>query len=201
MEFKEKLKERKAAEEAERAKLENSESTNESKASELVTNNGEGTEATANGEHSESTNESKASELLTNNGEGAEEATANGEQTENQSPETDTSEKPDHSKINDQLESHLHNGDCATKIKSEEEEQQSNITNGVSIESQSKSSNIMTSVNEAQSESAEVNGKECVKEESCDSEKQVETSEWESMRRLIQCLTHDCITISILCVV
>ncbi len=69
MEFKEKLKERKAAEEAEKAKLENSESTNESKASELLTNNGEGTEeATANGEHSESTNESKASELLTNNG-------------------------------------------------------------------------------------------------------------------------------------
>lgn len=147
MEFKEKLKQRKAAEEAEKAKLEKSESTNESKASELQTNNGEGTEET----------------------------TANGEQTESQSSETDSSEKPDHSKMNGQIESHLHNGDCATKNKSEEE-QQSDITNGVSTESQSKSSNIMTSVNEAQSESAVVNGKECVvKEESCDSEKQVET--------------------------
>lgn len=147
MEFKEKLKERKAAEEAEKAKLENSESTNESKASELQTNNGEGTEET----------------------------TANGEQTESQSSETDSSEKPDHSKMNGQIESHLHNGDCATKNK-REEEQRSDITNGVSTESQSESSNIMTSVNEAQSESAVVNGKECVvKEESCDSEKQVET--------------------------
>ncbi len=78
--------------------------------------------------------------------------------------------------MNGQIESHLHNGDCATKNKSEEEEQQSDITNGVSTESKSKSSNIMTSVNEAQSESAVVNGKECVvKEESCDSVKQVET--------------------------
>ncbi|XP_058640730.1 LOW QUALITY PROTEIN: clustered mitochondria protein homolog [Onychostoma macrolepis] len=147
MEFKEKLKERKAAEEAEK-KLENSESTNESKDSELQTSNGEDTEET----------------------------TANVEQTESQSSETDSSEKPDHSKMNGQIESHLHNGDCATKNKSEEEAQQSNITNGVSTESQSKSSNIMTSVNEAQSESAVVNGEECVvKEESCDSEKQVET--------------------------
>ncbi len=37
--------------------------------------------------------------------------------------------------MNGQIESHLHNGDCATKNKSEEEEQQSDITNGVSTES------------------------------------------------------------------
>uniref|UniRef100_A0A671S3X1 Si:ch211-166a6.5 n=2 Tax=Sinocyclocheilus anshuiensis TaxID=1608454 RepID=A0A671S3X1_9TELE len=156
MEFKEKLKERKAAEEAEKAKLENSESTNENKASELQTNNGEVTEeTTANAEQTQEATDANA---------------------ESQSSETDSSEKPDHSKINGQIESHLHNGDCATKNKSEEEEQQSNITNGVSTESQSKSSNIMTSVNEEQSESAVVSGKECVvKEDSGDSEKQVET--------------------------
>ncbi|XP_026124766.1 clustered mitochondria protein homolog isoform X2 [Carassius auratus] len=150
MEFKEKLKERKAAEEAEKATLENSESTNENKASELQTNNGEVTEKT----------------------------TANGEQTQeatDTNAETEASEKPDHSKMNGQIESHLHNGDCATKNKSEEEE--SKGTNGVSTDSQSKPSNIMMSVKVAQSESAVVNGKECVvvKGDSGDSEKQVET--------------------------
>ncbi|XP_056115328.1 clustered mitochondria protein homolog [Rhinichthys klamathensis goyatoka] len=141
MEFKEKLKERKAAEEAEKTKLENSESTNENKASELPTNSGEVTEeATSNGEPKQ--------EATDGNAEG----------------QTDASEKPDHSNMNGQIESHLHNGDCASKIECEEEEEehQSNITNGVPNESQSKSSNIMTSVSEAQSESAVVNGKECV---------------------------------------
>ncbi|XP_043103130.1 clustered mitochondria protein homolog [Puntigrus tetrazona] len=132
MEFKEKLKERKAAEEAEKAKLEISESTDENKASELQTNKGEVTEET----------------------------TANGEQTESQPPETESSEKPEHPQMNGQIESHLQNGDCATKNRSEE--QRSNIINGISAESQS--------------ESAAVNGKECVvKEESGDSEKQVKT--------------------------
>ncbi|KTF75202.1 hypothetical protein cypCar_00044123, partial [Cyprinus carpio] len=152
MEFKEKLKERKAAEEAEKAKLENSESTNKNEASELQPSNGEVTEeATANGEQTQEATDANA---------------------ESQSSETNACEKPDHSNMNGQIESHLHNGNCATKNESEEEEQQSNTTNGVSTESQSKSSNVLMSVNEAQSESA-VNGKECVVKE--DSEKQAET--------------------------
>lgn len=153
MEFKEKLKERKAAEEAEKTKLENSESTNENKASELPTNSGEVTEeATSNGEQKQ--------EATDRNAEG----------------QTDASEKPDHSKMNGQIMSHLHNGDCASKMECEEEEHQSNITNGVPTESQSKSSNIMTSVSEAQSEPAVVNGKECVVNEgSGHLEKQAET--------------------------
>uniref|UniRef100_A0A673M645 Si:ch211-166a6.5 n=2 Tax=Sinocyclocheilus rhinocerous TaxID=307959 RepID=A0A673M645_9TELE len=54
MEFKEKLKEMKAAEEAEKAKLENSESTDKNEASELQSSNGEVTEeATANGEQTQ----------------------------------------------------------------------------------------------------------------------------------------------------
>ncbi|RXN03180.1 cell cycle checkpoint control RAD9A-like protein [Labeo rohita] len=153
MEFKERLKEKKAAE-AEKAKLENSKTTNEEEASELQTSNGEITEeATANGEHKQEATDGNA---------------------ESQSSETDSSEKPDHSNTNGQIESHLHNGDCATKNESEEEEQQSKITNGVSTESQLKS-NVLMSVNEAQSESAVVNGKECVKNGcSGDSEKQAE---------------------------
>uniref|UniRef100_A0A8C2KTN6 Si:ch211-166a6.5 n=1 Tax=Cyprinus carpio TaxID=7962 RepID=A0A8C2KTN6_CYPCA len=154
MEFKEKLKERKAAEEAEKAKLESSESINENNASELQTSNGEVTETTANGEQTQEDTDANAG---------------------SQSSETDSSEKPDHSKMNGQIECHLHNGDCATKNKSEEEEQQSNITNGVSTESQSKSSIIMPSVNEAQSESAVVNGKECVVKEDSDDSEKVET--------------------------
>lgn len=151
MEFKEKLKERKAAEEAEKTKLENSESTNENEASELPTNSGEVTEeATSNGEQKQEATDGNA---------------------EGQPAETDASEKPDHSNMNGQIESHLHNGDCASKMECEEEEHQSNITNGVPTESQSKSSSIMTSVSEAQSESAVVNGKECVVNEG----KQAET--------------------------
>ncbi|KAK7136340.1 hypothetical protein R3I94_014855 [Phoxinus phoxinus] len=150
MEFKEKLKERKAAEEAEKMKLENSESTNENKASELPTNSGEVTEeATSNGEQKQETTDGNA---------------------EGQT------EKPDHSNMNGQVESHLQNGDCASKMDREEEEHQSNITNGVPTESQSKSSNIMTPVSEAQSESVVVNGKECVVNEgSGHLEKQAET--------------------------
>ncbi|XP_073675384.1 clustered mitochondria protein homolog [Garra rufa] len=155
MEFKEKLKEKKAAEAAEKAKLENPESTNEKEASELQSSNGEVTEeATTNGEHKQE---------------------ATDENAESQPSETDSSEKADHSNTNGQIESHLHNGDCATKNESEEEEQQSNITNGVSTESQLKSTNGLMSVKEAQSESAVVNGKECVENGgSGDSEKQAE---------------------------
>ncbi|XP_016356425.1 protein clueless-like [Sinocyclocheilus anshuiensis] len=153
MEFKEKLKEMKAAEEAEKAQLENSESTNKNEASELQSSNGEVTEeVTANGEQTQEATDANA---------------------ESQSAETNACEKSDHSNMNGQIESHLHNGNCATKNESEEEEQQSNTTNGVSTESQSKSSNVLMSVNEAQSESAVVNGKECVVKD--DSEKQVET--------------------------
>ncbi|XP_059379342.1 clustered mitochondria protein homolog isoform X2 [Carassius carassius] len=131
MEFKEKLKERKAAEEAEKAKLGNSESTSQVTEEDTDTN------------------------------------------AESQSSETNACEKSDHSNMNGQIESHQHNGNCATKNESEGEEQPSNSTNSVSTESQSKSSNVMMLVNEAESESAVVNGKECVVKD--ESEKQVET--------------------------
>ncbi|XP_051509137.1 clustered mitochondria protein homolog [Myxocyprinus asiaticus] len=150
MEIKEKLKERKAAE-AEKNKSESSESTNENEASEPQASNGEVTG------------------YATSNGEQTQEATdGNGE--------TNDSEKSDHLNMNGEIESHLQNGDCGTQNKSEEEEHQSDVTNGVPPENQLKSSNIMLSANKAQSESAVVNGKECVVSEgSVDLEKQAET--------------------------
>ncbi|XP_051524200.1 clustered mitochondria protein homolog isoform X2 [Myxocyprinus asiaticus] len=143
MEFKEKLKERKAAEEAEKTKSESSESINENEASEPQASNGEVTG----------------------------DATSNGEQTKEAA---DASEKSDHSNMNGEIESHMHNRDCGTQNKSDDEEHRSDISKCVPTESQSKSSCIMLSSNEAQSESAVVNGKECVVSEG-DLEKRVET--------------------------
>lgn len=128
MEFKEMLKERKAAEEAEKAK---SQSTNEKEASGLQASEGE---ATADG---------------TTNGEQAQELT--NENAKSEDAKTEAAEKSDH--INGEIESHLHNGDCATH--NVEEKCQS------SSESQSKLNNIMTSANGTESESAVMNGNEC----------------------------------------
>ncbi|XP_057213584.1 clustered mitochondria protein homolog isoform X1 [Triplophysa rosa] len=143
MEFKEKLKEKKAAEEAEKAK---SQSTNEKEASGLQANDGEATGA-------EKTN-----------GEQAQEATE--ENAESERGETDGVEKSDQINVNGDIDSHQHNGDCPTN--NGEEECQSDITNGVSTESQSKLTNIMMS--------AVVNGNESdVSEGSGDVKKRVET--------------------------
>ncbi|KAA0714413.1 Clustered mitochondria protein -like protein [Triplophysa tibetana] len=143
MEFKEKLKERKAAEEAEKAK---SQSTNEKEASGVPANEGEATgDEKTNGEH-------------------AQEATE--ENTECERGETDAVKKSDQVKVNGEIDTHQHNGDGPTN--NGVEECQSDITNGVSTESQSKLKNIMMS--------AVVNGNECdVSEGSGEVKKQIET--------------------------
>ncbi|XP_073766979.1 clustered mitochondria protein homolog [Danio rerio] len=129
MEFKEKLKEKKAAEEAEKTKQE---SANENQASEPSANKGEATD---------------------------DREQANGN-AECQTTGDEASEETDHTHMNCQMESHMHNG--VSKSENEEEKRQSDITNGIPPQSQSKSSITMMSPSEAQTESAVVNGKECV---------------------------------------
>lgn len=143
MEFKEKLKEKKAAEEAEKAK---SQSTNEKEASGLQANDGEATmEEKTNGEQVQESTEENA---------------------ESERGETDAVKKSDQIKVNGEIDSHQHNGDGPKN--NGVEECQSDITNGVSTESQSKLKNIMMS--------AVVNGNECdVSEGSGDVKKQIET--------------------------
>ncbi|XP_056319190.1 clustered mitochondria protein homolog [Danio aesculapii] len=139
MEFKEKLKERKAAEEAGKTKQE---STNENQASEPSANNGE---ATDEGEQ------------------------ANGNAERQTTGSDKASEKTDHTHMNGQMESHMHNG--VSKSENEEEKCQSDIINGIPPESQSKSSIVMMSPSEAQTESAVGNVKACVvNEEKLDEE-------------------------------
>ncbi|XP_065104326.1 clustered mitochondria protein homolog [Paramisgurnus dabryanus] len=146
MEFKEKLKEIKAAEEAEKAK---SQSTVEKDASGMQANDGETTkDEKTNGKH-EATEENSTSEHS----------------------ETDSSEKSDHISMNGEIESHQHNGDCTAKNEMEKEEHQ---PGSVPNEIQSKSSKIMTSADETQS--VVVNGNEgVVSEGSGDVEKPAET--------------------------
>lgn len=148
MEFKEMLKERKAAEESEKAK-----SSNEKEASGLQANEGE------------------AAVDEKTNGEQAPEPTE--ENAESEHGKTDAVEKSDHINVNGEIESQRHNGDCTNNGK---EKCQSDITIGVLTESQSKLNNIMMSANGTESESAVVNGNVCdVSEGSGDVKKQVKT--------------------------
>ncbi|XP_036434727.1 clustered mitochondria protein homolog [Colossoma macropomum] len=146
MEFKEKLKERRAAEEAEKAKVE---SSNEVEVVE---------EATVNVKQTEEVNET------------------------NESQQEDSGileEKPEHSKTNGQVESHLQNGDASTENEQEADSStdQSEIpsTNTVSTKNQSESKEVIMAAEDTL-EPALVNGEECkVKEEVMTVEKQAVT--------------------------